>query len=124
MTAASPEAVSRRARAGGRLMLQRCTRCAAAIFPPRLLCPDCGTETLAFFEASHRAHIVAATRIAAAGAGGRGRVIALAQLAEGVTLMGNIQSDESCDRLIGRAVSLSVGDAPQGPDAIMFEVLP
>jgi uncharacterized OB-fold protein len=42
------------AAARGRLLLQRCTACAAWHFPVRRRCPACGREALEFAEASGR----------------------------------------------------------------------
>lgn len=117
----SPELVSRRARAGGQLLLQRCTTCECTVFPPRLLCPNCGTETLSFFEASRLGRILAATRMATSANAGAPPVIALVELAEGVTLMGNMATSEPCDGLIGRAVSVHVSEDTIG---VTFEVSP
>lgn len=119
MTDVSPEAVSRRARAGGRLLLQRCESCGHTCFPPRLICSTCGAETLAFFEMAGTATTIAVTRIEQTN-----RVIAIAELTEGVTLMGNINSDEDCARLIGRPVRVIPGAGEAGPDSILFEMCP
>jgi uncharacterized OB-fold protein len=42
----SPHLTYRDGLAAGRLLYQRCGRCDAAVFPPRLVCPQCGAITL------------------------------------------------------------------------------
>jgi uncharacterized OB-fold protein len=43
--------------AEGRMMIQHCDDCEAAIFPPRPLCPKCWSESVSWREASGQARI-------------------------------------------------------------------
>ena len=45
------------AAAQGRMVIQECVDCAAAIFPPRPLCPRCWSSSVVWREASGRARI-------------------------------------------------------------------
>jgi uncharacterized OB-fold protein len=56
----APAARYRQALEQGRLDLQRCESCHSAVFPPRVLCPVCSSESLAW-ETSSRAGTVYST---------------------------------------------------------------
>ena len=42
----SPESAYRAALEAGRFQIQRCADCATHTFPPRVICPDCGSSAL------------------------------------------------------------------------------
>ena len=74
-----------------RLVLQRCNDCGAVYFPPRAMCPVCGSRSIAAFDASGRATLYSYV-ISHVGPPGWSLpfVVAIVQLAEGPRMLTNI----------------------------------
>jgi len=77
----------------GRLVLPRCDECGTVIWYPRQLCPDCGSTTVSWFEASGRGTVYSFTVVRK----GQGPyreaapyVVAYVELEEGPRMMTNI----------------------------------
>ena len=58
-----PAEVYRRYLESGKLGLQRCAGCGAAVFYPRVLCPVCGSADLAWETSSGRGVVYATTAV-------------------------------------------------------------
>ncbi len=78
----------------GRLMIQRCDDCRQHIFYPRVACPHCFSERLAWVQASGRGTVYSYTVVCnnapSAFAPDVPYVVAVIQLAEGVRMLSNI----------------------------------
>ena len=108
------------AAAEGRLIIQRCRNCHAAVFYPRAICPRCWSPDLAWEEASGRGGLSSFTEIRKPGHPGWlpavPYVVGLVRLAEGPTMISHILRGEA---------QLRVGDAlAMQPTAIGGRVLP
>lgn len=108
--------------ADGRLAIQRCTACNAAIHRPRLVCRSCGATDLAWEEASGRGTVYAVTDVARPPRAFRDDgpfQIAMIDLVEGARVMARIVG---APVRIGTDVEL-VGDrGPDGPRLAFTEV--
>lgn len=78
----------------GKLMLQRCRRCRAAIHYPRPWCPACWSTDLDWVEATGRGRVITFTVVHqppfAAYAGDVPYVLAVVKLEEGPQMMANV----------------------------------
>ncbi|WP_034591733.1 Zn-ribbon domain-containing OB-fold protein [Hamadaea tsunoensis] len=86
----------------GRLLLQRCTRCACAQHPPRLLCTACGAGDLSFEEATGTGIVDSFTVVHRAAVPGTAvpYVLARVRLAEGPILLTHLTgtAEPHCDQ--------------------------
>jgi len=77
-----------------KLMIQRCSQCAAFQFYPRIICTSCMSDQVEWFRASGRGNVLTYTicrlPVAQAYAADVPYVVALVQLEEGPTMMSNI----------------------------------
>jgi uncharacterized OB-fold protein len=94
----------------GRLMLQRCTGCAAPRFPPRWVCPRCGSQQVEWVAAAGRGTVYSFTIVHRAPLPAfrpsLPYVIALIDLEEGVRMMANIRGEDALEVAIGDAVEV------------------
>ncbi|MEW6443264.1 MAG: Zn-ribbon domain-containing OB-fold protein [bacterium] len=78
----------------GKLVIQKCSDCHGHIFYPRLLCPHCGSQRLAWTEASGRGTIYSYTVVRSNAPSAfledMPYVVAVIRLAEGVQMLSNI----------------------------------
>lgn len=89
----------------GKLLLQRCTKCVQAYFPPRPFCPKCGSRDVEVIEASGRASLYSyAIQHRAAPGFVPPYAIAVVTLEEGPRMMTNIV------------------DCPQTPDDLVLDM--
>jgi uncharacterized OB-fold protein len=114
VTSPAPRAEYVRRLSAGEIPFQRCGDCAAAVFPPRVLCPACGSVGLAW-EASSGAGVVHSTTTVAA-RDGAGHVVCLVDLAEGFRVMSTVLGVPPTAVRIGDPVVGSVEHADD-PDA-------
>lgn len=95
----------------GRLLLQRCAACGHRQFYPRVICTQCGSEQLAWFDAAGRGRVKSFTvirqAVSAAYAADVPYIVALIGLAEGPTMMSNVVGCAPEEIRIGAAVRLS-----------------
>ena len=84
-----------------RILLQRCSDCSSAYFPPRPFCPSCGSRSVEVFEASGRATLYSYVINQRPGPGFDGPVaMAVVELEEGPRMMTNIVDvDQTQDAL-------------------------
>lgn len=86
----SPEAVFLQELARGRLVYQRCEHCRAAVFHPRLVCPECACTEMRWEHSSGAGTVYSATTV-------RSRSgdysVALIDLDEGFRMMSRVAED-------------------------------
>lgn len=118
MTGAS--AVWDEALAGGRLLLQRTSPSAQAIFPPREMTPLSG-EPLEWFEASGFGTIYSLTWIQRRPPEPASNVV-IVELAEGARMMGRVEGADEATLRIGMAVRARIAEGPDGP-LVVFDLV-
>lgn len=103
----APGAVYRDGLARGELLYQRCERCAAAVFYPRVLCPHCGGAALSWRRSSGRGLVYATTTVRAR-AGSHN--VSLVDLEEGFRMMCRVEGRDDVPVRIGDPVDAVVPD--------------
>ncbi|MEZ5139789.1 MAG: OB-fold domain-containing protein [Acidimicrobiales bacterium] len=93
------------------LVLQWCPACERAIHFPRVACPTCGGDDLAFRPAAGTGTIYACSTMPAPGnpgmAGRAPYVVALIDLPEGVRMLSSIVGDGALDAAVGDPVAIA-----------------
>lgn len=106
------------ATADGRFLIQRCAGCGAAVFYPRVNCPECGSTDLAAEDASGRGTVytytVARRPTHRAFAEAGPYVIAIVELEEGPHVTTNIVGCDPDDVTIGMPVEVTFADEVDG----------
>jgi len=96
--------------AAGRLMLQRCTACAAVRFLPAYLCPACWSEGVEWFQASGQGRVATFAVVHRAPLPAFAEkvpyVVALIDLDEGPRMMSNILGEDALEVAIGDPVEV------------------
>ena len=92
----------------GSFQIQRCKACAQAIFYPRELCPHCGSDALAWEQASGKGTVYSTTVIRRKPEAGGDYNVALVDLAEGPRMMSRVEGMAPADVAIGMAVQAEV----------------
>ncbi len=111
-----PDAVYRANLAAGKLALQICTGCGGkAVFPPRALCPRCGSTELSWREASGAGTVYSTTVVRDRPENGGDRNIALIDLAEGARLMSRVEGLPPGKVRIGMTVKARIAKTDAGP---------
>jgi len=97
----APGAVYQAGLEAGELRYQHCGGCAAAVFPPRVLCPDCGSTDLAWRTSAGAGTVYSTTVV-------RGRDgahnVALIDLDEGFRMMSRVEGGDPAAAAIGDRV--------------------
>ena len=86
----SPEAAYRAALEAGRFQIQQCSACSAYAFPPRVICPDCGSGALEWKEAQGKGTVHSCTVVNRKPDRGGPYNVVLVDLAEGVRMMSHV----------------------------------
>lgn len=109
----APDTVFESFLSDGTLAFQRCTACAQAVFPPRVLCPACGDPRLEWQRSGGEGAVYSVTTLAPRGQ--EPYAVALVDLAEGFRVMTNVVADG--DVAIGDPVraDFSAEVTPAGP---------
>jgi hypothetical protein len=109
----------------GKLMLPRCPSCSFVIWYPRQFCPECGHNSVEWFEASGRGSIYSFTTVRR----GEGAyreiplyVLAFVELQEGPRVLTNIIDCDPAQLQIGQSVSAVFCDA--GDEAALLRFRP
>ncbi|KKB61734.1 nucleotide-binding protein [Robbsia andropogonis] len=109
----------------GRLMLPRCPRCSFVIWYPRQFCPECGHDSVEWFEASGCGTVYSFT-IVHRGEGAYREtpsyVLALVDLDEGPRVLTNIVDYDPAQLKIGLPLKAVFCDA--GDDAALLRFRP
>ena len=99
------------AAAEGRLLIQRCGACGAAVFFPRSVCPVCHDDALEWADAAGTGTVYSYTVLHRAGKPGWEAdvpyVVALIELDEGPRLMGNLLEFDLAQLRIGMPVRVT-----------------
>ncbi|MNV24118.1 hypothetical protein D3C71_1151660 [compost metagenome] len=102
------EAQYRQALDQGRFLIQHCGGCDRAVFYPRMVCPHCGADKLAFAPADGRGTVYSTTVVRRKPEAGGDYNVALIDLQEGVRLMSRVEGVAPTDVHIGMAVRARV----------------
>lgn len=102
--------------ADGRLVVQRCDACGAAVWYLRTVCPVCGTAALRLTESAGRGSVHTLTTLYRAGHPDRAEdvpyTVGLVDLDEGVRIIGDLDPRAAIgDRVVARLF----------PDGVLFE---
>ena len=111
-----PAAVYRDNLAAGKLALQICAACGGkAVFPPRAVCPHCGSTDLRWQAASGGGTVYSTTVVRDRPENGGDRNIALIDLAEGARLMSRVEGLPPDQVRIGMLVKARIAKTDAGP---------
>jgi uncharacterized OB-fold protein len=112
------------ATAEGHLVLARCDACGVIIWYPRAMCPDCGTTSVSWVEASGFGTVYSFTIVHRGGAGPYRDVvpyvIAYVELLEGPRVLTNIVDCEPELVRIGQPVQVVFSDTGEGSALYRF----
>ncbi|RKT90059.1 hypothetical protein SAMN05421805_11461 [Saccharopolyspora antimicrobica] len=114
----APEVVFRDGLAAGELRFQRCRKCSAAVFQPRVLCPACGSDDLAWQRSSGLGSVYATTAVRTREGAHN---VALVDLDEGFRMMSRIEGVAADQVVIGTRVRLAVVEQDGQPVAVFRE---
>jgi len=111
-----PAAVYKENLAAGKFALQICGACGGKqIFPPRALCPQCGSSELRWQRASGAGTVYSTTVVRDRPEHGGDRNIALIDLAEGARLMSRVEGLPPDRVRIGMPVTARIASTAGGP---------
>jgi len=111
-----PAAIYRDNLAAGKFVLQICAACGGkAVFPPRAMCPHCGSTELRWRAASGGGTVYSTTAVRDRPENGGDRNIALIDLAEGARLMSRVEGLPPDQVRIGMAVKARIAKTDAGP---------
>lgn len=102
--------------------IQSCTSCGHAIFYPRNVCPQCGSDELAWFEPSGKGTVYSSSTVHRSKESGGNYNVSLIDLAEGVRLMSTVQGLASEQVKIGMPVVARV-DRSGSPARLVFDAV-
>ena len=85
-----PESAYRAALEAGRFQIQRCADCATHTFPPRVICPDCGSSALEWKTSTGTGAVHSCTVVNRRPEAGGPYNVALVDLDEGVRMMSHV----------------------------------
>ena len=112
----------------GRLLLKRCRDCAAVIWYPRAICPECASLQTEWFDATGRGRIYSYTVNHRGEGNYQGLppfVLAYVELDEGPRIMTNVVGAEAGELAVGLPVEVVFHATPDGPALPRFQpVLP
>lgn len=115
---AAPETVYREGLAAGRLRYQRCADCANSAFPPRTLCPGCGSTRLSWADSTGLGIVYSTTVVRSRS--GEHNVI-LVDLDEGFRMMSRVDDVPPAEVRIGARVRCVVVEQEATPVAVFRE---
>ncbi|ALM83437.1 Zn-ribbon domain-containing OB-fold protein [Bordetella sp. N] len=98
----------KQALAQGQFLIQRCDACARAVFFPRMICPHCGSDKLAWQTPSGRGTVYSTTVVRRKPDAGGDYNVALVDLEEGARLMSRVDGIAPADVHIGMPVQAKV----------------
>jgi len=112
---AGPDATFREYLQQGRFMIQKCAKCGAFIFYPRLLCTECGTSDLTWQAASGSGTVYSTTTVRRRAEQGGDYNVAVIALQEGPHMMSKVVDIPSADVAIGMLVRAAIDQTEGGP---------
>ena len=110
-----PEEEFHRRLSAGTFYLQKCGACAAYIFYPRMICPECGGDELEWVPASGKGSVYSTSVIRQKPERGGDYNFAVIQLAEGPRMVSRVENIPPQDVAIDMAVQARITEEDQGP---------
>ena len=114
-----PDAVFSQAMANGEFRIQQCQGCDKHIFYPRIVCPHCGSNNLAWVTPSGKATVYSTSIPRQKPEQGGSYNISLVDLAEGPRLMSRVVDIDPEEVKIGMAVTAFVSEI-DGVPVVLF----
>ncbi len=102
----APDTVFKRRLSEGILSYQQCTQCPDVIFPPRVLCPACGSPNPAWKESDGKGVVYSTTTVHRRGEDPWD--VSLVALDEGFRMMSSVRGIPPEDVVIGMRVELKI----------------
>ena len=96
-------------------MIQKCAKCGAFIFYPRLLCTECGTSDLTWQAASGSGTVYSTTTVRRRAEQGGDYNVAVIALQEGPHMMSKVVDIPPADMAIGMPVRAAIDQTESGP---------
>ncbi|MGW1682804.1 Zn-ribbon domain-containing OB-fold protein [Saccharopolyspora sp. NPDC002376] len=115
----APEVVFRAGLAAGELRFQHCGKCSSAVFPPRVLCPGCGSDELEWERSSGLGAVYSTTAVRSRDGAHN---VALIDLDEGFRMMSRVEGVDADRVVIGSRVGFVVIEQDGQPVAVFREV--
>jgi len=112
---AGPDATFREHLNQGRFMIQKCAKCGAFIFYPRLLCIECGASELTWQEVNGGGTVYSTTVVRRKAEQGGDYNVAVIALKEGPHMMSKVVDLPPTDVTIGMPVRASIEQTENGP---------
>lgn len=110
-----PDAVFRGHLKDGRFMIQKCGKCGAFVFYPRLLCTGCGASDLEWQAADGGGTVYSTTIVRRKPESGGDYNVAIVELKEGPRLMSRVVEVPPAEVAIGMAVRADIAQTESGP---------
>jgi uncharacterized OB-fold protein len=112
----APAGVYRRYLEEGKLGFQRCRDCGKEIFYPRVLCPNCASDSLEWQTSGGRGTVYATTAVHRRD--GEPYNVALVDLEEGFRMMSRVEGVPAEEVEVGMNVTLQVREEDDEPVAV------
>ena len=100
-----PDQVYREALNAGTFQIQQCTACSKHIFYPRLVCPHCGSNKIAWVSPSGQGTVYSTTVVRRKPERGGDINVAMVELDEGVRMMSRVEGLPPAEVTIGLRVT-------------------
>ena len=105
-----PDQVYREALNAGTFQIQQCATCSKHIFYPRLVCPHCGSNEIAWVSPSGQGAVYSTTVVRRKPERGGDINVAMIELDEGVRMMSRVEGLPPTDVTIGLRVTARLVD--------------
>jgi len=103
----------------GRFLIQRCTACKRHVFIPRVVCPHCMSDALAWVEPRGTGTVYSTTTVRKKPESGGDYDVSVIELDEGVRMMSRVEGMPPTDVKIGMRVRARVIDN-KGAGLVVF----
>ncbi|MBI2317443.1 MAG: Zn-ribbon domain-containing OB-fold protein [Betaproteobacteria bacterium] len=103
----------------GRFLIQRCEGCGRHVFYPRVVCPHCGGDSLAWVEPKGTGVVYSTTTVRRKPEAGGDYDVSLIDLDEGVRMMSRVEGIAPTEVKIGMRVRAKVIDN-KGAGLVVF----
>jgi len=109
----APDVVFKRKLAEGELSYQQCEACSSSVFPPRVLCPACGSPEMVWKKSSGHGVVYSATTLYKRGEDPYN--VSLIDVDEGFRMMSSVINVPADDVTIGARVMLQISTDGEEP---------
>lgn len=103
----------------GRFLIHRCSDCSEHVFYPRMVCPHCGSGSLAWVEPKGSGVVYSTTTVRRKPEAGGDYDVSLIDLEEGVRMMSRVEGIPPTEVKIGMRVRAKVVDN-KGAGLVVF----